>query len=208
MDMRRRRSMSKGREQTADERLDALVEEARASATTKEPARRAQSLEPSRMLTPSLRKTSSALTAGASRERHAPEQVRAIENREREVPREPQGPPMSFLPVVPPLPTGSLPPPVPGHRVGGQVGGHEGGGGGAPSLLQPAQEQAWGMLAGLGTPLPGMWGERGSQSQMPILPGQREAGGPMRGTSMEAEPVASGRLAVQDYLPERGMGKS
>ena len=113
---------------------------------------------------------------------------------------------MSFLPVVPPLPTGPLPPPVPGHHVGGQVGGHEGAGG-APSLLQPAQEQAWGMLAGLGMPLPGMWGERGSQSQMPILPGQREAGGTMRGTSMEAEPVASGRLAVQDHLPERGVGE-
>ena len=110
MDLRRRRSQSKGREPTADERLDALLEEARASGTPKEPVRRAQSLEPSRMLTPSLRKTSSALTAGASRERPAPEEVRAIENREREVPTEPQGQPMSFWPVVPPLPTGALPP--------------------------------------------------------------------------------------------------
>ena len=74
MDMRRRRSMSKG-EPTADERPDALLEEARASETTKEPTRRAQSLEPSRRLTPSLRKTSSTLAAGASRERSAPEGV-------------------------------------------------------------------------------------------------------------------------------------
>ena len=103
MDLRRRRSQSKGREPTADERLDALLEEARASEKPKEPTRRTQSLEPSRMLTPSLRKTSSALTAGASRERSAPEEVRAIENRDREGSRQPQGPPVSFLPVVPPF---------------------------------------------------------------------------------------------------------
>ena len=48
---------------------------------------------------------------------------------------------MSFMPVVPPLTTGSLLPLLPGHHVGGQVGVPEGGGG-ASSLLQPAQEQA------------------------------------------------------------------
>ena len=53
---------------------------------------------------------------------------------------------MSFMPVVPPLTTGSLLPLLPGHHVGGQVGVPEGGGG-ASSLLQPAREQAWGWNA-------------------------------------------------------------
>lgn len=70
---------------------------------------------------------------------------------------------MSFMPMAPPFPTGALPSHLPGQHVGGQIGIQDGGGG-VINLLQPVQEQAWGMLAGLGIPLPGMWGERGSQS--------------------------------------------
>ena len=63
------------------------------------------------------------------------------------------------------------PPAPPGQ---GQGGGQDGGGG-MPSLLQPVQEQAWGMLAGLEQPYPGMWGNGGSTEQMPVAPqGRRE----------------------------------
>ena len=66
------------------------------------------------------------------------------------------------MPMAPPFPTEALPSYLPGQHVGGQIGIQDGGGGvqigiqdgggGVINLLQPVQEQVWGMLAGLGIP--------------------------------------------------------
>ena len=186
--MRRRRSTSK--EPTADEQLEAMLEAARAREAQ---PKRAQSLEPSRTMTPSLKRTSYAAVTKTLGERRAAEEQRALQAPEE--PRElgPRGPPQVFMPMVPPLPAfpqmpmvGGLHQALPAPPGQGQGGGQEGGGG-MPSLLRPLQEQAWGMLAGLEQPYPGMWGNGGSMEQMPVAPqGRREelpegvplAGGP------------------------------
>ena len=151
--LRRRRSKTP----TADEQLDAMIEAAR------EQPRRAQSLEPSRTMTPSLKRTSYAAVTSTPAERRQVEEQRALPAPED--PRElgPRGPPQVFMPMVPPLPTfpqapmvGGLQPALPAPAGPGQVGGRDGGGG-MPSLLQPVHEQAWGSR--VGTTLPWNVGE-------------------------------------------------
>ena len=95
--MRRRRATSK--EPTADEQLDAMLEAAREAQP-----KRAQSLEPSRTMTPSLKRTSYAAVTDTPEERRAVEGQRALPAPEE--PRElgPRGPPQVFMPMVPPLP--------------------------------------------------------------------------------------------------------
>ena len=133
--MRRRRAASK--EPTADEQLDAMLEAAREAQP-----KRAQSLEPSRTRTPSLKRTSYAAVTNTPGERRAVEGQRQLPAPEDARELGPRGPPQVFMPMV---------------------------------LLQPVQEQAWGMLAGLEQPYPGMWGNGGSMEQMPVaLQGRRE----------------------------------
>ena len=139
--MRRRRATSK--EPTADEQLDAMLEAAREAQP-----KRAQSLEPSRTRTPSLKRTSYAAVTNTPGERRAVEGQRALPAPEE--PRElgPRGPPQVFMPMVPPLPAfpqmpmvGGLQQALPAPPGQGQGGGQDGGGG-MPSLLQPVQGQA------------------------------------------------------------------
>ena len=109
------------------------------------------------------------------------------------------------MPMVPPLPTfhmvGGLQPALPAPAGPGQVGGRDGGGG-MPSLLQPVQEQAWGMLAGLEQPYPGMWGTGDSADQLPVAPqGRRDElpeGGPsVRGLGgVDPQELGGGRERV------------
>ena len=179
--MRRRRSKTP----TADEQLDAMIEAAR------DQPRRAQSLEPSRTMTPSLKRTSYAAVTNTPAERRQVEEQRALPAPED--PRElgPRGPPQVFMPMVPPLPpfsqvpmVGGLQPALPAPAGPGQVGGHDGGGG-MPSLLQPVQEQGWGMLAGLEQPYPGMWGTGSSADQLPVAPQGRREELPEGGSSVK-----------------------
>ena len=169
--LRRRRSKTP----TADEQLDAMLEAAR------DQPRRAQSLEPSRTMTPSLKRTSYAAVTNTPAERRQVEEQRALPAPEDHRELGPRGPPQVFMPMVPPLPTfpqvpmvGGLQPALPAPADPGQAGGRDGGGG-MTSLLQPVQEQAWGMLAGLEQPYPGMWGTGISADQLPVAPqGRRE----------------------------------
>ena len=142
----------------------------------REQPRRAQSLEPSRTMTPSLKRTSYAAVTNTPAERRQAEEHRALPATEDLRELGPRGPPQVFMPMVPPLPTfpqmpmvGGLQPALPAPPGPGQGGGQDGGGG-MPSLLQPVQEQAWGMLAGLEQPYPGMWGNGGSADQLPVAP--------------------------------------
>ena len=153
-------------------------------------------------MTPSLKRTSYAAVTNTPAERRQVEEQRALPAPEDHRELGPRGPPQVFMPMVPPLPpfpqvpmVGGLQPALPAPAGPGQVGGHDGGGG-MPSLLQPVQEQAWGMLAGLEQPYPGMWGTGSSADQLPVAPQGRREELPEGGSSVKGPGGVAPRNSV------------